>query len=447
MTNRQRWSVLLALLLLWLTPGMARAEEKPGSFPKALQFTQSIGLTNPRKDVTLIRIVPHTGRKDVNAALKAVMDDMEKAARAYYPTGRVQSQYTRVTIGPSIYRSGTRWLSFLTTCTVDAGTERAFLDFDARVYDMESGAQLTLCDLFPSDSAAWAVLQAAVRTQLTGYFRELEPDAAALERLCTREAIEQAAFTVTAGRLVLHYRADALYPGKDTLMHVKLWLDELWDMMTDTAREQTDNRIYKLVALTFDDGCAGVTSMGVINLLRQYGANATFFVVGESMADNHYVLKQEHDTGFTVASHNYVHDTSLTPQPPEVLRAWKTQYDEAMDAIIGITPAFMRTPGGMDEAYQTAEVGLPLIHWSMSSNDAVAGTTSEAVYRRVVNTAGDRQVILMHDGRSDSPSYVREILPILMRKGVMCVTVEELFHMYGVELEPNQVYWYPAAQE
>lgn len=444
---KKLWRMLAVCLLLTLTLSLpvARAEEKLKRFPEVLQFSQSLGKTNPRKDVTLFTLTPRTARKDVTAAIGEIIEGMKKEAKAYYPTGAVRKGYTRVTIGPSVYRSGTRYLSFLTTCTVDEGTERIFLDYDARAYDMETGERLSLCNLFAEDSPAWALLQEEVRSQLTGYFREIDPDAATLEALCTREAVEQADFVITGGSLMLYYRADALYPGKNTLMRVQLYLPDLWDMMTDEARDQTDNRRYELLALTFDDGCAGVTSMGIINLLRQYGANATFFIVGTSMADNHFVLAQEHDTGFAMASHNYVHDTSLTGESAEVLLRWKEQFDQEMDSIIGIRPAYMRSPGGMDERFVDAQIGLPLIHWSVSSNDAVAGTDIDTIYRRTINAARDRQVILLHDGRADASVYVKRILPILAQNGIMCVTVDELFKIYGVELEPNQVYFYPGA--
>lgn len=443
--KRIRWMLAICLLLtLMMNLQTASAEEKLKCFPELLQFSQSLGKTNPRKDVTLITLTPRTARKDVTAAIGEMIEEMKQEAKAYYPTGATRKEYTRVTIGPSVYRSGTRYLSFLTTCTVDEGTERIFLDYDARAYDMETGERLTLCSLFAPDSPAWALLREEIRSQLTGYFRELDPDAEALEALCTREAVEQASFVITGGSLMLYYRADALYPGKNTLMRVQLYLPDLWDMMTDDARDQTDNRRYELVALTFDDGCAGVTSMGIINLLRQYGANATFFVVGTSMAENHFVLAQEHDTGFAVGSHNYVHDTSVIGESAEVLLAWKEQFDQEMDSIIGIRPPYMRSPGGMDERFVDAQIGLPIIHWSVSSNDAVEDTDVDTIYRRTINAAHDRQVILLHDGRAKAATYVRKVLPILAQNGIMCVTVDELFKIYGVELEPNQVYFYPA---
>lgn len=437
-------ALLAVLLLVFLHPVMA--EDKPDSFPKALQFTQSLGLTNPRKQVTLVRLTPHTARKDVDQAIRAVMEEMEAKAEPLYRAGAAGGTYTRVTIGPTVHRNGTKWLSFLTICTVDVGTERVYLDFDARSYDMETGEQLTLASLFPQDSDAWALLSQEIRSQLAAYFMTEQPDEAALDALCTREAVEQAAFTLSAGALVLHYRADALYPGHETMMNVRIYYPDLWAMMTEEAREQTDNRRYKLVALTFDDGCAGVSSMGVINLLRQYGANATFFVVGTNMANNDYVLAQEHDTGFTIASHNYVHDTHLDSSNPEQLLAWKKQFEEELDAVVGVRPTMMRAPGGLEQPFLDAGIDLPLIHWSVSSGDAYPDKTTDEIYRTVVNAATDGQVILMHDGHSGCSAYLRKVLPLITQNGVLCVSVDELYRLYGVELEPNKVYYYPGQE-
>lgn len=434
----------LVFILVWLcvmagvTALADEAEDYP-VMPAALQFEQKYIRQKPRDDTTIIRLEPTTSRAEVDEELRSMMAAMEEKASPLLPKGGKKQDVTRLTVGPVIGRSGTKWMSFRVLCNVCDGREQVYVDFDTRAYDMETGRLLTLADFFPADSEAWQVLADGVRQQLTDYFRTETPDAAALDALCTREALEQAKFSFTAGTLLLTYRADCLYPGHNTLMHVRFLFPDLWPMMTEEARAQTDNRCYRLVALTFDDGCARNTSLSVANRLQQYGANATFFVVGESMAKNHHVLAYEHDAGFTIGSHNYKHVYDKLEH--EKLLAWKEQYDVEMDSIIGIRPPFMRAPGGVDRPYIRAGVNLPMIHWSLISGDAEQGKTYMDVFLKVVNVAENGSIVLMHDANQESPTYVSYILPTMQERGFVFVSVEELLALNGIPLEPNLIYF------
>lgn len=432
---------LLLTISLLIPNILALSEDKTEypMMPAALQFTQRMTRQKPRGDTTLIHFYPTTSRGEIDEELNALMAEMESRVTDYLPTGKKKNEVTRVTIGPKIGQSGDKWMSFLTTCTVSTGYEQLYVDFDARAYDMETGRRLTLKDFFAPESEAWTLLQNEVRAQLTDYFITETPDPAALDALCTREAIEQASFSFTAGTLMLHYRADVLYPSHNTLMHVRLLFPSLWDMMTDEARVQTDNRKYKLVALTFDDGCSKIRSMNVADLLRQYGANATFFIVGESMESNHYVLSFEHDSGFTLASHNFKHVYENLES--DQLLAWKDLFDETMDAIIGVRPQMMRAPGGMEKPYIRAGVDLPLIHWDIISGDAEVGKTPHDIFTRVTNVSGDGSIVLMHDANQQSDEYVSQILPVMQQRGFVFVSVDELMALKGIELKSGYIYY------
>ena len=263
------------------------------------------------------------------------------------------------------------------------------------------------------------------------------PDSAALEALCSREALEKTAFTLTPAKLELHYRADTLYPGKNTLMHVKLYYSSLRPLMTELGREITDNSQYKMIALTYDDGGAKASTKNLLLTLRRHGANATFFITGTMMGDNHNTMCRQHDAGFALASHNYEHTYSGITK--ESVRQWKAHFDSEMDNVVGIRPAYMRAPGGHSELFINADAGMPLIHWSVNSSDA-GNDNVGAVADKVSGAARDGAVVLMHDLNPASWQYTDLILQKLEKKNYLCVTVDELFDHYGVPLLPNRDY-------
>ena len=433
----KRLAALCAALLL--LSGIWPAAAERDAIPDALRFTQ---ITMDREYVRdkqyILRTYPETSNESVNGDLRALIDGLTDKARPFLPQGKIDP-ISYLDVGSTIFRTGSQWMSFLTIAHIAYNKEQTYVDFDARVYDMTSGSRLALKDLFAPDSAAWDLMAQAVREQLTDYYITRSPDAAALEALCSREALENAAFTLTPAKLELHYRADALYPGKNTIMHVKLYYSSLRPLMTEKGREITDNSRYKMIALTYDDGGARGTTNNLLRCLQKYGANATFFIVGTMMDNNHDIMCRQQDAGYAMASHNYVH--TYEGITSENVRRWKNQFDTLMDAIVGVRPAYMRAPGGHSEAFVNADAGLPVIHWSFISTDADTNNSADQVAGRVIYGAQDGGVVLMHDLNPASPEYSEMILRELENRNFLCVTVDELFDHYGVTLEPNQIYW------
>ena len=432
----KRMALLLCLLLLIACAG--RAEELYEETPELLRVRQSTVSEEPYKRVTLKRTYPKTSCPQVDGEIAALVDEMAANAMETAHAAQAQSAMT-FDVGALISRTGTKWMSFLTLCESTGGGGHLGAQAEARVYDMSTGERVTLADVFAPESEGWDVLAKAVREQLTAAFPGIEPDAQALDALCTREALENADFTLGGARMVLTYRADELYPRKGTLLHVILYYPDIRPLMTQTAQEQTDNSRYRMMALTYDDGCAGNSTVRLLDELRKFGAQATFFIVGKQMEGNAATLCRQQDSGFSLQMHGFTHDYQLSA---ERIYAEQEQFVETMSRLIGITPTLMRAPGGTELRYVEAEIGYPLLHWSIASGDS-GGARADSVANRVIYKAGDGHVVLMHDLNSECAQATKLILEELSDRGYLFVTVEELFADAGTALEPNHVYYNP----
>jgi peptidoglycan/xylan/chitin deacetylase (PgdA/CDA1 family) len=70
------------------------------------------------------------------------------------------------------------------------------------------------------------------------------------------------------------------------------------------------------VALTFDDGPDPRWTPKILDILKQKQANATFFVIGENMANWPGLVKREIREGNVVGNHSYTTPTSgRSPRP------------------------------------------------------------------------------------------------------------------------------------
>lgn len=418
------------ILAVFLFPGCAAGER---AIPDCLRFKQHMKVTHLGMNRDQYVVTPETVQPRVNEEISAVVEELRAEAEPYLAEkGAPTSFADRLDAGPTITRVGDRWMSFLSIARVTHGGNQVFAASDARVYNMETGERVYLEDILTE--TGWEYLEGKVRTGLEAHFPDLQPDRQALENLCGQSSLSARGFTLSPGHMSLHFHSHELYPdAPEGLMRVDISYTDLKPYMTETALTETDCSGYQLVALTYDDG-PSPASEGLINQLRLYGAQATFFIVGSMIAKVPSVLHREYDAGYSVQSHNWLHEyEDITP---EKVAEWAETMDREMSGIIGIAPTLMRAPGGNEMTFIRAGSKLPQIHWTRSSGDA--GKPSENDILRIggmVAGAHDGDIVLCHDLRSSALEYAAFYLPRLEKRNVLLVTVQDLCSLRGITPE------------
>ena len=188
------------------------------------------------------------------------------------------------------------------------------------------------------------------------------------------------------------------------------------------------------VALTFDDG-PGRDTWDVLALLKKYKMQATFFVIGQNVADNPGVIAAAVRDGNVVGDHSWTH-ASL----PSLDRAGLDR--EILDtrtAILkeaGQAPTLMRPPFGdftaKTNAYVRGKGMLPVL-WTIDTDDwqlQDPGTIAANVLNSPALKPG--AIILLHDGTRNRQMTVNAlpmILDGLVKRGLRSVTVPELLRV------------------
>lgn len=431
---------LCLIVLLAHLPSAQADTEFYTEMPYYLNVTQETQQETVVEGAYILRTYPHTANDDVDRQMRLLIDAMAERNRSLLPLkkGSIPSY---LDVGAVFTRSGTSVVSFLALAEVSHETRQLSTDYTTRVYDIETGRLLSLSDFFDADSSAWSVISRAVREQLSSAFPEIEPDVDMLDHLCTKDSLKNAAFMAGAARLSLVYRADTLYPGKHTLLHVHLYYPEIRAMMTDYGKKQTDNSRFQMIALTYDDGPARGTTRGVLNELRSHGALATFFIVGQNIARNHDTVSRQQNCGHSIQSHSYTHKYPWEHEKNEAFLEDERLRSE-LGTLTGILPTIMRAPGGNDAYYTSLQMGYPMINWSAAAGDS-GNDNLKRIISTVVNRAEHRAVMLMHDSHHHARAYTAELLDHLVSEGFLCVTVEELFSAAGIPLEPDRIYFSP----
>ena len=429
--------MLLALMMLLALP--CAAEEFYTEMPALLSFTQEMHSETVAQDIFIRRTYPDTENDRIDEEMRALIDDMAEKSRPVLPLERVTIP-SYLDVGANISRSGKSLLSFLTVAEVSREKKQLSVDFDARVYDTATGERVQLSDLFEGD-AAYAVLGDALRNTLENAFPAIEADKAVIDALCAPEAIAKTPFTLGAARLTLIVRADAVYPGKNTLLHANVGYSALRGYMNEYGLKQTDNSRFQMLALTFDDGPARGVTRAVLDALRDYGASATFFVVGERFGNNHDMLCREQDANHSIQSHTYAHKYPNELAKGEAERD-RERFAAELGEITGVAPVMMRAPGGHASYYAKREIGYPLIQWTFAGGDS-GNPHIDKIAWKVIESADDGEIALLHDLNGGSPTYTRRALDALTKKGFLFVTVEELFEDAGSKMLDNVIYYSP----
>lgn len=194
----------------------------------------------------------------------------------------------------------------------------------------------------------------------------------------------------------------------------------------------------KYVALTFDDGPRAGTTDRLLDGLRQRGASATFFLIGQQIAGNETLVRRMRDEGHQVGNHTWEH-VLLTGRDRASVSAQLAKTDAALSAALGEGSYWVRPPYGLLNADQTAWFQTPLIHWSVDPEDWKL-RNAEQVTARVLEAVRPGDIILLHDSYDPSVDAALAIVDALEAQGFWFVTVEELLALYGVTPRPGVFY-------
>jgi len=172
------------------------------------------------------------------------------------------------------------------------------------------------------------------------------------------------------------------------------------------------------ICLTFDDGPDPVYTPKILDVLADYQAKATFFVLGKAAEQFPHLVEQILHAGHSIGNHTYSHHhpwmMSSEHAKQEVIQA-----NRVINNITGMTPRWFRPPFGrlrtaMRRQAHTEQMTTVL--WSRSIIDwGIFGTNAGIARRLDQITSGD--IVLMHDGRPghNNPDVTCQCLPGFLR--------------------------------
>ena len=171
-----------------------------------------------------------------------------------------------------------------------------------------------------------------------------------------------------------------------------------------------------VIYLTFDDGPSSNITPKVLDILKQKGVKATFFILNYG-SEGEKLVQREYNEGHTIGIHGYSHEYSEIYKSEDAYMANITKLQEKIKKSTGYNATITRFPGGSSNTVSrfnpgimsrltrlVTQKGYRYFDWNVSSGDAGGTTTSEGVYNNVINglSKSKQNVVLMHDFGSNT---------------------------------------------
>ncbi len=199
----------------------------------------------------------------------------------------------------------------------------------------------------------------------------------------------------------------------------------------DGSYDPTQKR--KLLCLTFDDGPGQYTD-DLLNCLEENNAHATFFMLGQNVANYQEQVQHILKAGCEIGSHSYDHPNLKNLDLDSVKKQF-TDTDDLLIKACGQAATVARAPYGEWNQDIIDTVGKPFFTWSVDSRDWDY-KDADLDYKSVMEgDLSDGSIILMHDIHQPTVEAAKRIIPELVAQGYKLVTVSEMAQAKGVTLQ------------
>lgn len=205
-----------------------------------------------------------------------------------------------------------------------------------------------------------------------------------------------------------------------------------------------DKGIPGVIYLTFDDGPSNDTTEKILDVLKKYDVQATFFITKNGSDD---LIKRINDEGHTVALHTYTHDYKSIYSSVDDYFLDLTKIQERVKNVIGKTVTIIRFPGGSNNTIsnkynkgimqtlreEVEKRGFTYFDWNVDSNDAWSCAKKNVsdkrtcVYNNVTNNLKKSRpnVVLMHDIKPYTAEAIEDIIKYANDKGYVFLKIDD----------------------
>tara|TARA_Y100000780_G_scaffold220150_1_gene227155 strand:+ start:83108 stop:83911 length:804 start_codon:yes stop_codon:yes gene_type:complete len=198
----------------------------------------------------------------------------------------------------------------------------------------------------------------------------------------------------------------------------------------------------RTIYLTFDDGPTSAATPEILEILRDYGIKATFFVVGRMARNNPALVARIREEGHRLGNHSYSHEFDF-PTESHFISSLKGTHNQIKNYVYRHDLLLFRAPGGIWNNWRT-QIGnsdpslrryVGPIYWNVGGGNpnnrddadwkcwtkGVSVSQCEKSYLNQIYSnyrRGYASIVLMHDINRKSAQMLAQLLRDLSRDRV-----------------------------
>ena len=168
-----------------------------------------------------------------------------------------------------------------------------------------------------------------------------------------------------------------------------------------------------MLYLTFDDGPTPIITDWTLDILKQYGAKATFFCIGNNIEKHPEIYQRIEKQGHAIGNHTFNHPSGWRTKTEDYIsEAKKTQQvmsseyrvqneiESENSSLITQNSKLFRPPYGQittSQGKSLIKLGYKIIMWNVVAFDWKDSLSKEKCYQNVVSKATPGSIIVFHD--------------------------------------------------
>ncbi len=181
------------------------------------------------------------------------------------------------------------------------------------------------------------------------------------------------------------------------------------------------------IAISFDASWGAEHTEEILDVLDQYGVDATFFLVNIWLEDYPEMAKMIADRGYEIGLHSATHSHFPELSEEEIAAELESNHQLILDTT-GYDAKVFRCPFGdyNNTVVSTVEqAGYTCVQWSIDSLDWKDYSADE-IYNRVTKDAEAGDIVLFHNNGLHTAEALPAILEAYAEQGLEVVSVSEL---------------------
>ena len=390
---------------------------------------------------------PITENEKINRLISESIDKIDRDFQNTVLLATVFDKPMTETIGYQVTHNTSEALSIVINIKQDMNGAHPASMTQFWTFDKKSGEVVGLADFTEqSDEAAEAIISTA-KNSISQTIKQRQQPEIDLNEIINKEALSNFIITNDGNALAWPLGQASLLPSSYGELTITVPISSVSKYLQNpTARKlanipkppepkpepapapaaPTPTVANKTIALTFDDG-PGPYTAHLLDILDQYGAKATFFLIGSKVSGQASVVRSIQERGHQLGNHSWSHP-ELPKLSVDQIAGEIDRTNEAIRQATGVKPSILRPPYGAVNGVVLEQLRLrnmSSILWSVDTRDW-ADRNSQIVCSRAVAGARPGAVILMHDIHQASVNAVPCILSSLKQQGYSFVTIQRL---------------------